>query len=169
MFRFLVTVFIELLGTVFILLYLPLRPPALMPDDVPFAYDPNTVVSEVLKFYEVRPSNKMFAFPMKVTEPDGEFGVLICDDPAVMISYINTIPDPLDPNDPNDPFDGVSVVHSYACGFRPGTTQRVAKLGFTFTDTPVPDPNGYIYLPESDMRTVLVDIKRINRKPVLSL
>ena len=147
---------LKLLIALILLIYAPVRPPALTPSDIPFIYDPNMVTSDILKYLEVRPSNSMTDLPIKTIEVDGEYGTLTCNDPNVIIPPAITT---IDPDDPN----GISRIHSYMCGIRVGLQKRVVYLEFTFTD----DPNGEDYAPMSDMRTVLIDVQKRNRRPIL--
>ncbi|MCJ7483894.1 MAG: hypothetical protein MUO31_13125 [Thermodesulfovibrionales bacterium] len=147
----------KIILTLILALFPPLRPPALTPAGVPFAYDPNLVTSDILTFYEVRPSNAVVTLHRQVTELDGEYGTLTCNDPMVVIPQAVTT---IDPDDPN----GISRIHEYACSIRPGTVERIIYLEFTFTD----DPNGVNYAAMRDVRTVLVDVRKWNRKPIFT-
>lgn len=149
---------IKLLLMIFIaLFYQPIRPPALTQSDIPFVFDPNMVQSDILTYLEVRPSNRVISIPRQVIEPDGEYGILTCNDQTV---YIPSAFTSIDPDDPN----GISRIHDYFCTIRAGTIKRVIYLNFTFID----DPNGESYAPKSDTRTVLINVRKINRKPVIS-
>ena len=134
-------------------IYEPVRPPV---PEVPFEYDLSRCTSDTLKALEVRTSNRIIYIPLHVIEPDGEYGVLTCDDPNVTVPPAVTTIDPADPN-------GISRIHSYLCSVRVGLTKRVIYQEYTFTD----DPNGEDYLPMSDSRMVLIDVRKRNRKPVL--
>ena len=147
----------KIIFALILLFYQPIRPPALTPAAIPFAYDPNMVKSDILAYYEVRPSNAVINIPRQVIEPDGEYGVLTCSDLSVWIPGAVTTIDPADPN-------GISRLHEYACSMRVGTIERVIYLEFTFID----DPNDESYAPMSDVRTVLIDVKKRNQKPILS-
>lgn len=139
-----------------IIFYQPVRPPALTQTDIPFQYDPSKVTSDILAFYETRPSNNVTMLYRKVVEPDGEYGTLACNDPSVLI------PPPITSIDPDDP-NGISRIHEYNCSIRVGTETRIIYLEFTFTD----DPNGAGYQPMNDTRTVLIDVRKRNRRPIL--
>ena len=147
----------KIIFVLILLFYQPIRPPALTPASIPFPYDPNMVTSDILAYYEVRPSNAVINIPRQVIERDGEYGVLTCSDPSVWIPDAVTT---IDPDDPN----GISRIHDYACTVRAGTIERIIYLEFTFTD----DPNGVDYAAMSDVRTVLIDVKKRNQKPILS-
>jgi hypothetical protein len=160
------------LAVITMYLYNPVRPPE---PTVLFPYDPNQVTSDILFATNVRPSNTVSYIPLKVTELDGEYGMLTCNDPDFTITYVGTL---VDPNDP----DGVSRIHNYIASFRAGTEQRVLYSGFTFLEDPngmvsyyVEDANGVVVHypngapPQSDSRTGLIDVKKINRKPILDI
>ena len=136
--------------------YQPVRPPALTPVDVPFAYDSSKVTSDVLKFFEVRPSSRVLILPVSVKDADGEYGTLTCSDPSVVIPPAITSVDPDDPN-------GISRLHEYACEIRVGTVTQILYAEFTWTD----DPNGESYAPMSDTRMYLIDVRKRNSKPVI--
>jgi hypothetical protein len=115
-----VRIFTILIFSLF-LVYVPVRPPE---PPVPFPYDSSLVNSEILRTLQVRPTSRLTYIPLKVIEPDGEYGTLTCSDPNVNIPVAVTTIDPADPN-------GISRIHSYLCSLRVGLTPRVLYEEFT--------------------------------------
>jgi hypothetical protein len=127
-------------------------------DDIPFPVDFTQVdPNGIFKYYEARPTNSNFRVTIKVTDLNGHYGILTCNNPAMQIPI-----DPVTIIDPNDP-DGISRIHQFDCTIRVGTIKRVEYLTWSFTN----DPNGESYAPATSTGSVPIDIRKRRRWPIL--
>lgn len=127
-----------------------IRPPALDPNDVPFAYDPNLCFSEPLAWVQVAPGS-LCTGDLHATDDDGDdvFFTLLSGPSGVSIQRGASIPDANDPN---------AMVHYMTWSWPVPAAVGVYYLNFQAMDI----------MGGTDERTVLVNV-RTNVPPVLEV
>lgn len=134
----------------FLLRAATVRPPALGPNDVPFAYDPNKCLSEPLDWLQVAPGS-ICVGDLHATDDDGDdvFFALLSGPAGVSIQKGISIPDANDPN---------AMVHYMTWSWPVPAAVGVYYLNFQAMDI----------MGGTDERTILVNV-RTNVPPVLDV